>query len=71
MVYSYYIAVAQTGFRILKMNLSTFMSKLSKEQNIYSLNLGFGNIRRLFKSLSTNNLHSEKAELRGIILSPR
>lgn len=70
MVYPYCIAVAHTGLRILKMNLSSFMSKLSKEQNIYSLNLGFGNIHRLFKPLSTNNLYSQKAEL-AIILSPR
>lgn len=61
MVYPYYIAIAQTAFRTLKINLSTFMSKMSKEQNIYSLNLGFGNTHRLFKPLSTNNLHSQKA----------
>lgn len=36
-VCSYYIAIVQTGFRTLKINLSTFLSILSKEQNIYSL----------------------------------
>ena len=51
MVYSYYIAVAQTGFRTLKINLSIFMSILNKEQNIYSLKLalGFGNTHRPFR----------------------
>lgn len=50
-LYSCYIAVAQTGFRSVKINLSTFMSVLIKEQNIYSskVALGFGNTHRPFK----------------------
>lgn len=51
MVYSCYIAIAQTGFRSLKINFSIFMSVLIKEQNIYSskVALGFGNTHRPFK----------------------
>lgn len=50
-VYSCYIALAQTGFRSLKINLSIFMSVLIKGQNIYSLKvaLGFDNTHRPFK----------------------
>lgn len=71
MVHSYYIAIAQTGFRSLKINLSIFMSVLIKEQNIYSLQvaLGIGNTHRPFKP-SQQIIYTIK-KLGGIILSPR
>lgn len=66
MVYSCYIALAPTGFRSLKINLSIFLSVLSKEQNMYfsEVALGFGNTHKPFRLQSIHSFYMIK-NLRG------